>query len=62
MPRSRKLLPLLLLIPFLALLAVPFYNRAEPSIAGFQFFYVWMFAWVPIASLLTWIVFRGTRV
>lgn len=61
MSRSRKLLALLLLVPFVALLAVPLYNRVEPSVAGLPFFYVWMFAWVPIASLLTWIVFRGNR-
>jgi len=57
----RKLLPLLLLAPFIALLAVPFYNRAEPSVAGFPFFYVWMFVWIVLAALLTWIVFRGSR-
>ena len=57
----RKLLPLLLLAPFIALLAVPFYNRAEPSVAGFPFFYVWMFAWIVLAALLTWVVFRRRR-
>lgn len=62
MTKLHRLLPLLLLIPFVALLVVPLYNRTEPSVAGLPFFYVWMFAWVPIASLLTWIVFRGRRV
>jgi hypothetical protein len=57
----RKLLPLLLLAPFIALLAVPFYNRTEPSVAGFPFFYVWMFVWIVLAALLTWSVFRGRR-
>ena len=57
----RKLRPLLLLAPFIALLAVPFYNRAEPTVAGFPFFYVWMFVWIVLAALLTWIVFRGSR-
>ncbi len=57
----RKLLPLLLLAPFIALLAIPFYNRAEPTAAGFPFFYVWMFVWIVLAALLTWIVFRGSR-
>jgi hypothetical protein len=57
----RKLLPLLLLLPFIALLAVPFYNRTEPNLAGFPFFYVWMFVWIVLAALLTWIVFRGSR-
>lgn len=57
----RKLLPLLLLPSFIALLAVPFYNRIEPTVAGFPFFYVWMFAWIVLSALLTWIVFRGSR-
>ena len=57
----RKFLPLLLLAPFIALLWVPFYNRTEPSVAGFPFFYVWMFVWIVLAALLTWLVFRGRR-
>jgi hypothetical protein len=57
----RKLLPLLLLLPFIALLDVPFYNHVEPTLAGFPFFYVWMFAWVVLAALLTWVVFIGRR-
>jgi hypothetical protein len=57
----RKLLPLLLLLPFIALLDVPFYNRVEPSVAGFPFFYVWLFVWVVLAAILTWIVHRGMR-
>ena len=58
----RKYLPLLLLLPFIALLWVPFYNRAEPSVVvGFPFFYVWMFAWIVLAALSTWVVSRGGR-
>ncbi|HET7591679.1 MAG TPA: DUF3311 domain-containing protein [Rhodanobacteraceae bacterium] len=57
----RKLTPWLLLIPFIALLCVPLYNRMQPTIAGFPFFYVWQFAWVVLAALLTWIVHRGWR-
>ena len=57
----RRWLPVVLLIPFIALLWVPFYNRADPVIAGFPFFYVWLFAWVVLAALLTWVVYRGWR-
>jgi hypothetical protein len=60
-PMPRKLAPWLLLIPFIALLCVPLYNRTQPTIAGFPFFYVWQFAWVVLAALLTWIVHRGWR-
>ena len=52
---------LLLLLPFAGLLAVPFFNLAEPSLFGFPFFYWYQFAWVPVSSLLTWIVWRATR-
>ena len=51
---------ILLLLPFIGLLAVPFFNTAEPSLFGFPFFYWYQFAWVPISSLLTWIVWRAT--
>jgi hypothetical protein len=49
---------LLLLLPFIGLLWVPFYNRELPSLWGFPFFYWYQFAWVPLTSLLIWIVFR----
>ncbi len=48
----------LLLLPFLGLLAVPLFNTEEPSVAGFPFFYWYMFAWVPLTSLLIWLVNR----
>ncbi len=48
----------LLLIPFIGLLWVPFYNFAEPELFGFPFFYWYQLAWVPITSLLIWIVYR----
>ena len=57
----RRWLPLILLIPFAALLWVPLYNHAQPTLAGFPFFYLWQFAWVVLAALLTWIVQRGWR-
>jgi hypothetical protein len=49
---------LLLLLPFIGLLWVPFYNRELPSLWGFPFFYWYQFAWVPLTSLIIWIVFR----
>ncbi|MBS0382455.1 MAG: DUF3311 domain-containing protein [Proteobacteria bacterium] len=61
MRRSRRWLPLILLIPFVALLWPPFYNRIDPTIAGLPFFYAWQFAWIAITAVLTWIVFRGRR-
>ena len=47
----------LLLLPFVGLLWVPFYNFAEPSLFGFPFFYWYQLAVVLAASLLTYIVY-----
>ncbi len=52
---------LLLLLPFIGLLWVPFFNVTEPSLLGFPFFYWYMFAWVPLSSIITWIVWRAGR-
>jgi len=50
-----------LLLPFIALLWLPFYNSREPSLAGFPFFYWYQFAWVPLTSLLIYLVYRVTK-
>jgi hypothetical protein len=47
---------LLLLIPFIGLLWVPFYNRIEPSVFGIPFFYWYQFLWVLLTSLLIYAV------
>lgn len=44
---------ILLLLPCIGMLAVPFYNRVEPSLAGIPFFYWYQFSWVPLAAGLT---------
>jgi hypothetical protein len=50
----------LLLVPFIGLLWVPFYNSVEPSLFGFPFFYWYQLAWVPITSLIIWLVYKAT--
>ena len=52
---------LLLLLPFLGLLAIPIFDTESPVVLGFPFFYWYMFAWVPLTSLLIWIVYRNER-
>jgi hypothetical protein len=49
---------LLLLLPFIALLWIPFYNRDLPALFGFPFFYWYQLLWVPLTAVLIWIVFR----
>jgi hypothetical protein len=50
---------ILLLLPFIGLLWVPFYNFQEPALFGFPFFYWYQLAWVPISSVLIWLVYRS---
>ena len=50
---------LLLLIPYIGLLWVPFYNHVEPRLFGFPFFYWYQLMWVPISAVLTWLVYQG---
>ena len=52
---------LLLIIPFIALLWVPFYGSASPSFLGFPYFYWYQLLWVVIGAVLTAIVYLATR-
>lgn len=51
----------LLLVPFIGLLWVPFYNQELPSLFGFPFFYWYQLLWVPLTALLIWIVYKSER-
>jgi hypothetical protein len=51
---------LLLLIQFIAVLWVPFYNAKEPSLYGIPFFYWYQMLWVIIGAILTAIVYVVT--
>lgn len=59
--RKSQLAIWLLLIPYIGLLWVPFYNYLEPRLFGFPFFYWYQLAFVPITALLTWFAYRSTR-
>jgi hypothetical protein len=54
-PASR-LWYLLLLIPYVAMIWVSSYNRAEPALGGIPFFYWYQLMWIFISSGLTLIV------
>ena len=51
---------ILLAIPFIALLWVPFYASAAPEILGVPYFYWYQFLWVIIGGILTAIVYVAT--
>jgi hypothetical protein len=59
--RGSRLWNWLLVLPFIGLLWVPFYNRAEPALWNIPFFYWYQFLWVPLTSALILIVHSKTR-
>ncbi len=48
---------ILLAIPSVAMLAVPFYDRADPSLFGLPMFYWWQLLWVPLSAVFIGIVY-----
>lgn len=48
---------LLVLIPFVALAWVPFYNKIEPELAGIPFFYWYQLVWIVIGAVLLGLVY-----
>jgi hypothetical protein len=50
--RRFRLAHLLLVVPYVAILWVPFFNRSEPSIAGIPFFYWYQMLWIVLGALL----------
>ncbi len=51
----------LLLLPFVGLLAVPLYDRVNPALFGIPFFYWYQLAWVPVTAVLNWVVWKARR-
>lgn len=51
---------LLLLVPLLMLIT-PVFNRDEPRLLGFPFFYWYQFLWVPIGVICVAIVYARTK-
>jgi hypothetical protein len=47
----------LLVLPFLGVLWVPFYNRIEPSLAGEPFVYWYQLAWVILGAVVVLAVY-----
>jgi hypothetical protein len=50
----------LLLIPFL-IVWVPFYNRIEPQLFGFPFFYWFQLGWIFVSMIITAGVYYATE-
>jgi hypothetical protein len=52
---------LLLLIPVIGVLIPGVYNRTEPTLAGWPFFYWFQMVAIPVSVLITIVVYRATR-
>ncbi len=52
---------LLLLIPFVGVLWVPFYDRVDPELGGVPYFYWYQFLWIFLGAGLTAIVYFATE-
>jgi uncharacterized membrane protein len=52
------MIKILLLPVYVIVLAVPFFNRAAPSLFGFPFFYWYQIVAVPVGALLIYVVYR----
>ena len=52
---------LLLLLPFAGLLYPPLYNRVDPQIFGFPFFYWYQLLWVFLTTALLGLVYWRRR-
>jgi hypothetical protein len=52
-------LRLLLLLPVIAMLWVPSYNKIDPVILGLPFFYSYQLIWVLLASVVIGVVYRA---
>jgi hypothetical protein len=61
--RVRAIWPwyLLLVVPFVGTLWVPFYNAVDPKVAGVPYFYWYQFLWIAISVTLTTVVYFATR-
>ncbi|HEY1997499.1 DUF3311 domain-containing protein [Paraburkholderia sp.] len=51
----------LLLLPWIAMIWVPSYNKVEPQLFEFPFFYWYQLLWVLISAVITALVYFKTR-
>ena len=51
----------LLVVPWIAMIWVPSYNKVDPQVAGFPFFYWYQLLWVLISAVITGVVYFKTK-
>ena len=52
-------LRILFILPFIAVVWVSSYNRVEPSLLGFPFYYWYQLLWVVIGAAIAAVVYRA---
>lgn len=63
-PLTWAVVTVLIVVPFVALLWVPYYSKAAPKAGGFPFFYWYQLLWVPgvaVLSVLAYLLVARTR-
>ena len=50
---------ILFILPFIAMMWVSSYNRAEPVLFGFPFFYWYQLLWIVLAAAIAGIVYKA---
>ena len=50
---------IILILPYVALLWIPFYNDVKPALFGFPFFYWYQLLWVPLTSVILFVAYKG---
>lgn len=55
--RRFRLVHLLLIVPYIAVLWVPYFNRTEPALAGVPFFYWYQMLWIVLGAALLWPIY-----
>lgn len=51
----------LLVIPWIAMIWVPSYNKVDPQLWGFPFFYWYQLFWVLVSAVITALVYLKTK-
>jgi membrane protein implicated in regulation of membrane protease activity len=59
--KSRKAWLWLLVLPWIAMIWVPSYNKVEPTLWDFPFFYWYQLLWVLISAVITALVYHKTK-
>lgn len=59
--RTRRWWRLLLVVPVIATLWVPWFAHTRPVLIGLPFFYWYLMAWVPLSALCSAVVYLKTR-